>query len=103
MLWGASAAEARDLLSGEYKPSERVSSGRFGGKRKSPSTIYRLYKAAENYDTIHPVYSYEKILPDTPILGIGSDCGGKGVVGVSYAEDESRCSFFSKKWQRYIV
>lgn len=257
MLWGASAAEARDLLSCEYKPSERVSSGRFGCKRKSPSTIYRLYKAADNYDAIHPVfkkwieknkknyrylrsgesllyvndedgigiyekcghiylyrtrffgddqawkyqkepainpetgrpwielsdaewrevksgnagmdepdalffsdvlailnenfhyfygmqlvdlgrdpnvdkaqlmgkfppkkcfvfdknvdwldlsdyseqqaslyrtlghpvYSYEKILPDTPILGIGSDCGGKGLVGVSYAEDESR-------------
>ena len=40
---------------------------------------------ASLYRTLgHPIYTYEGLL-ETDILGIGSDCGGKGVVGVTVA------------------
>ncbi len=58
VMWGvcASTLESRDLLACEYTPSERVSSGRFGSKRKNPTSIYRLYREADNYATLHPVF-----------------------------------------------
>lgn len=58
VMWGvcASTLESRDLLACEYTPSERVSNGRFGSKRLTPTAIRRRYLEADNYATIHPVF-----------------------------------------------
>ena len=52
---------------------------------------------ASLYRTLgHPIYSYEGLL-ETDILGIGSDCGGKGKAGVTIAKDISlSLSFFNQ-------
>ena len=58
VMWAvcSSTLEARDLLACEYKPSARVSNGRFGSKKLTPIAIRRRYLEADNYATIHPVF-----------------------------------------------